>query len=164
MWICHLLQMFRCFTPRNIYVHLFSELKGDEVHPEIKISHHHVQLLVPLHLWSGLSGDDLPALSWSSALSDLQSWAVAESTIQVHVWAQSIIAGVVWHQPVISDDRRQIEHDKIISLVSPALSFWDKHLPTFHSSTVFFTLGSVSKLQAFYYSLISSINNLQLGI
>lgn len=114
MWICHLLQMFRCFTPRNIYVHLFSELKGDEVHPEIKISHHHVQLLVPLHLWSGLSGDDLPALSWSSALSDLQSWAVAESTIQVHVWAQSIIAGVVWHQPVISDDRRQIEHDKII--------------------------------------------------
>lgn len=66
---------------------------------------------VSYHLWSGLSGDDLPAQT---------QWV-----------------------------RARFHH----------FSLW--HILT-HLS--FFTLGFVSKLQALYYSLISSINNLQLGI
>lgn len=86
---------------------LFSRVKGVPVYHQ---------------LWGGLS-DDLPAPSWFADLSDPQSRALTKALLDTGsmsgLWIRAVVA---WHQPVISDDRREIEHDKIIVLNSLSLS------------------------------------------
>lgn len=74
----------------EMFIYSTFVLKSDEIHLEMQHTSAFIAFfikcqkcfMVPFcvcvchHLWSGLSGDDLPAPSWSAAISGLQSGAV----------------------------------------------------------------------------------------